>query len=182
VVQVLATGSSSLVIKVSCEICLHEIFLGRATRFNFLKLADVNVEIYLILAIILCLSGYGLNMAFSLLLMAQQEDSLLQKLVHFGAYFWIIAVILYVMLEPLYSEVKTEEFVIQPRSAFKEAEQKEGLLAAKQAGAWAGRGQRGEKVKAHSSLDSRQKQEERRKFRFSPGSRNRVFFRQVKCF
>jgi preprotein translocase subunit SecG len=106
-VQILGSGNASLVtMKVNCEICLDEIFLERSTRFNLSRLTEVNAEIYLILVVILCLSGYGLSMAFTLLMKAQQEDDLLQKIMHFGADVWIIGVILYVMVEPLYSEVK----------------------------------------------------------------------------
>lgn len=61
------------------------------------------MEVYLVLFGITCISVLGLNIAFNLLKKAWEENGYIVKTLYFGAYVWIVGVILYVILEPLYS-------------------------------------------------------------------------------
>lgn len=70
---------------------------------SFIKLLDVQMEVYLVLLGISCLSILGLNIALNLLQKALEETGFFIKILYFGAYIWIVGVILYVILEPLYS-------------------------------------------------------------------------------
>lgn len=61
------------------------------------------MEVYFVLFGISCISVLGLNIAFNLLRKALEETGFFVKILYFGAYVWIVGVILYVILEPLYS-------------------------------------------------------------------------------
>lgn len=52
---------------------------------------------------ICCLSVYGVRIALTLLLKIKEDDNLIAKILYFGAHIWVIGVILFVMIEPLYS-------------------------------------------------------------------------------
>jgi hypothetical protein len=49
------------------------------------------------------ISMFGLNVAYNLLLKALEETVFVIKIFYFSAYVWIIGVIAYVILEPLYT-------------------------------------------------------------------------------
>lgn len=59
------------------------------------------------------LSGVGFRIGILLLERALSDDSVGARMVCFCAEVWIIGVILYVLLEPLYSEILVTEFSIR---------------------------------------------------------------------
>ena len=59
------------------------------------------------------ISMFGLNVAYNLLLKALEETVFVIKIFYFSAYVWIIGVIAYVILEPLYTQIKVINFKIK---------------------------------------------------------------------
>lgn len=70
------------------------------------------MEIYFVLFCVFCLSYFGVQIAIILFEKAQKDEHLWAKILYTAAYTWIAGVILYVMFEPLYSELKVTVFSI----------------------------------------------------------------------
>lgn len=60
-----------------------------------------------------CLCFFGLKIGLTLLEKALYDTNIIARSLYFGAYVWIMGVILYVLIEPLYTEVKVIKFKIK---------------------------------------------------------------------